>query len=60
VTRLEDLLPDGTEAEWTCGHVGGAVCAECYQRLVRKANELAESAERLGEELERLKAILTL
>jgi hypothetical protein len=31
MTRLEDLLPDGSEAEWSCGHVGGAVCAQCYQ-----------------------------
>jgi hypothetical protein len=57
--KFNDLLPDGTEAEWTCGHIGGAVCAQCYQQLVRKANELNETAERLGEEIERLKAVFT-
>lgn len=49
--RLEDLLPPASEAEWTCGHVAGAVCAECYRILAAKANELAEENIRLREEL---------
>ena len=49
VTRLEDMLPSGTEAEWTCGHIGGAVCAECHRLLIQKANELAEENLRLRE-----------
>ena len=28
--------------EWTCGHVSGAMCAECFRVLARRANELAE------------------
>jgi len=50
-TRLEDLLPAGTEAEWSCGHVAGAVCSECYCDLVRRANELAAEVLRLRDEL---------
>lgn len=53
MTRLQDLLPPGTEAEWTCGHVGGAVCAECYRLLLARANELAAENERMRESLER-------
>jgi hypothetical protein len=45
--RFEDLLPPNTEAEWTCGHVGGAVCAECYRALARKATELQAEVDRL-------------
>lgn len=45
--RLEDLLPAGTEAEWTCGHVGGAQCAECYRALARRAHELADENQKL-------------
>jgi hypothetical protein len=45
--RLEDLLPAGTEAEWTCGHVGGAHCAECYRALARRAHELADENQKL-------------
>jgi hypothetical protein len=37
--RFEDTLPPGTEAEWSCGHVGGAVCKE------QRANALAEEKE---------------
>lgn len=29
-------------AEWTCGHVGNAMCAECYRQLAMKAGMLAE------------------
>jgi hypothetical protein len=49
---LEDRLPPGTEAEWTCGHVGGAVCKECYRLLAAEAHRLAEENLRLREELE--------
>jgi hypothetical protein len=48
--RLEDLLPSKSEIEWTCGHVGGAVCAECYRILARRAHELAEEVDRLMDE----------
>jgi hypothetical protein len=54
MTKLEDLLPD-TEAEWTCGHVGGVVCRECYRLLAAKAHELAEENERLREALWQIK-----
>jgi Zn ribbon nucleic-acid-binding protein len=47
MTKLEDLLPAGTQAEWTCGHIAGAVCAECYRQLAQKAHELAEENIRL-------------
>ena len=50
MTRLEDMLPPGTEAEWSCGHVGGAMCAECYRQLAARAHELAEANDRLEEE----------
>jgi hypothetical protein len=50
--RLEDTLPKGTEAVWTCGHVGGAVCAECHRILAAKAHELQEEVDRLKEQLE--------
>jgi len=40
-------LPD----EWTCGHVAGAMCAECYRLLAQRANALAEENERLRDEL---------
>lgn len=51
MTRFEDMLPKDTEAEWTCGHVGGAVCAECYRLLAAKAHELAIEIERLRAQL---------
>ena len=51
MTRLEDLLPPKTEAEWSCGHVAGAVCAECYRQLAQRANELAEENQRLRDEI---------
>ena len=35
------LRDKGTEAEWTCGHVGGAMCQECYRQLAAEANKLA-------------------
>jgi hypothetical protein len=49
--RFEDGLPPNTEAVWTCGHVGGAVCAECYRELARRAHELVEENDRLREQL---------
>jgi len=52
--RLEDTLPPGTEAEWTCGHRGGAVCAECHRLLVAKANELQAQVDMLRETVEEL------
>jgi len=55
MARLEDLLPPNTETEWTCGHVAGAVCAECFQELARRANQLAEENMRLTLELEELR-----
>jgi hypothetical protein len=51
VMRLADLLPPNTEAEWTCGHVAGAVCAECYRQLAAKAHALAEENRRLRDEI---------
>jgi hypothetical protein len=33
---------DPPPQEWTCGHVAGAMCAECYRQLAAKAHELAE------------------
>jgi len=54
-TKLKDLLPPGTEAEWICGHVSGAVCAECYRLLAAQAHELAEENFRLREELQERK-----
>jgi len=52
VTRLEDLLPPDTEAEWSCGHVAGAVCAECWRLLAQRAHELAEENQRLRDMIE--------
>jgi hypothetical protein len=53
--RFEDMLPPNTEAVWTCGHVGGAVCAECYRLLAAKAHELVEEVDRLREAFDQLK-----
>lgn len=55
MTRLEDLLPPNTEAEWTCGHVGSAMCAECYRILASKAHDLAEENLQLKQEIKDLK-----
>jgi hypothetical protein len=56
MTRLEDLLPPGTEAEWSCGHVAGAVCRECHYQLARRAIELAAENEQLRETVARQRA----
>ena len=53
--RLNDLLPPNTEAEWTCGHVAGAVCAQCYRELANAAHQLAEENERLRDEIAELR-----
>ena len=58
MTRLEDMLPAGTEADWTCGHVGGAMCRECYRQLAAEANKLAVENMHLREEIRRLLAQL--
>ena len=54
MTRLEDLPPN-TEAEWTCGHVAGAVCAECHRSLCVTMNYLAAECDRLTDENLRLR-----
>lgn len=28
-------------SEWSCGHVAGAMCQECFRVLARRAHELA-------------------
>ena len=56
--RFEDTLPPGTEAEWSCGHVGGSVCAECYRLLAERANEMARQALDDGAEILRLREII--
>lgn len=33
-------LVNGFPAEWSCGHVAGAMCQECYRELAAKAHEL--------------------
>lgn len=40
--------------EWTCGHVAGAMCAECYGELARRAAELQERVDDLTETVRRL------
>lgn len=34
-------------APWSCGHVAGAMCAECYRRLAWQAHELTEATQKL-------------
>ena len=58
MTRLEDLLPPGTKAEWSSGHIGGAVCKECYLELARRANELAAEVALLRERVDELGNLL--
>ena len=52
--RFEDALPPNTEAVWSCGHVGGAVCAECYRLLAAKAHELSDEVDRLRDAVNEL------
>ena len=47
----DEPKPPGTEAEWTCGHVAGTVCAECYRILAARAHEMQELIWRLRDEL---------
>jgi len=49
---LDWFSPPKNESKWTCGHVGGAMCAECYRILAWRAHELAEENLRLHQELE--------
>lgn len=51
MTRLEDMLPPGTEAVWTCGHTGGAVCKECHYLALRRIEELEREVDNLCAEL---------
>jgi hypothetical protein len=46
---------DWDALEWTCGHAGGAVCAECHRQLILRANELAAENLRLLAENEQLR-----
>jgi outer membrane murein-binding lipoprotein Lpp len=45
-------------AEWSCGHVAGSMCAECYRELAAKAHELAEDNDSLRDQLAETKADL--
>jgi len=54
--KLEDLLPQGHIAEWTCGHIGGAVCGECYRLLAAKAHELAMQLDNLQDKYDQLQS----
>jgi len=39
-----------SDTQWICGHVAGAMCAECYRALAQAATELATSdGEKLNE-----------
>jgi len=59
MTRFEDTLPPNTEAVWSpCGHVGGAVCAECFRILAEQANRMAQQALDDGAEILRLREII--
>ena len=39
--------------EWTCGHVAGSMCAECYRILAQVAHGIAEENRELRDELKR-------
>lgn len=34
---------------WTCGHVAGAMCAECHRQLAARAAELVAGNEKMRE-----------
>jgi hypothetical protein len=38
-------------AEWSCGHLAGSMCAECFRELAMKAGELAEEGRLQREQL---------
>jgi len=44
------------EADWTCGHRAGSMCAECYRELAQNANKLAAEVTRLREQKQELQA----
>jgi hypothetical protein len=46
--------------EWSCGHVAGSMCAECYSELAGKANKLAAENILLREIIDRLHQIIEL
>jgi heterodisulfide reductase subunit B len=37
--------------EWTCGHVAGGMCAECYRVLAAKAHELVEQNDQMRDRI---------
>jgi len=47
-----------TRGEWSCGHVAGSVCGECYRMLAAKANELAAEVDALRIALDETKQLL--
>lgn len=51
--RLDPVSGDvaAVTEEWACGHVAGAVCAQCHAELIRRANGLAAENTDLREEL---------
>ena len=49
--ELIRLRKDGEE-EWTCGHIAGAMCQECFRLLAVSANELAQENLDLRERLD--------
>jgi hypothetical protein len=46
-------------AEWTCGHLAGSMCAECFRELAMKAGELAEEGRLLREGVADLNAVVS-
>lgn len=47
-----------SEPPWTCGHVAGAMCAECHRLLAGRAHELAEENARLRALIDELNNLL--
>ena len=48
-------IAEAFKEEWTCGHVAGAMCAECYHNLAQRAHELTVENFLLREALRRTK-----
>ena len=44
-------IPSAPDNEWTCGHVAGSACGQCYQELAAKAHELQMEVDRLRDKL---------
>lgn len=42
---------------WTCGHVAGAACAECYRLLAQKTAQLQERVDKLQDEVDQLRGV---